>query len=125
MVEMNNLSYKLGGLLYVPANNNTIVNHIRNNDYDKLTSIVFCLEDSIMDEYLEESERFLLNTLLELEQLKNSNVKIPFVFIRVRTPNHLNSILKKYEKQLHILTGFILPKFDDSNAKTYRKIIKK
>jgi len=59
------LQYMVGGLLYSPAINSGIAERITNGYFPCLTSIAFCLEDSIRDEALEEAE-------LELELVKKS-----------------------------------------------------
>ena len=74
-----------------------------------MTSIVFCLEDSIKDEALPMAEIELCNTL---SKLKESYSELPLLFVRVRTPEHMKKIHKMIEGQEDIITGYILPKFD-------------
>ena len=109
------LQYKIGGLLYMPAFQENIVEKIKNNSVDCLTSVAFCLEDSIRDEALADAEETLKNILQNLQQLKN----FPLIFIRIRTPEHFLAVYKKYEKFNDIITGYIFPKFDLYNAESY------
>ena len=50
------LQYMVGGLLYSPAINVGLAEKIDNGCFPCLTSMAFCLEDSIRDEALEEAE---------------------------------------------------------------------
>lgn len=53
------LQYMVGGLLYSPAINVGLAEKIDNGCFPCLTSMAFCLEDSIRDEALEEAEAVL------------------------------------------------------------------
>ncbi len=114
------LEYMIGGLLYTPALNTSIAKKLINNEFECLTSIAFCLEDSIRDEALVMAEIELCKTL---DELKSSNAKLPLLFIRVRTPEHLKKVHKMVEKYRNILTGYILPKFDLTNCNEYADLI--
>lgn len=120
MNDKDKLKYAVGGLLYTPATNTSIAGKIINNSIPFLTSIAFCLEDTINDDKLEEAEECLNNTLKELAY---SSKELPLIFIRIRNPEHLVKLIKKYEKYVDTITGWILPKFDLSNVKEYVKII--
>lgn len=118
--EKDILAYSIGGLLYTPALNTKIADKIIQKKYDCLTSIAFCLEDSIKDEALPMAEIELCNTL---SKLKKSNSKFPLLFVRVRTPEHMKKIHNMIEEQEDIITGYILPKFDLSNCDEYSALI--
>ena len=94
MTETNKkiLQYQIGGLLYMPAFQKNIVEKIKNNSIEKLTSIAFCLEDSIRDDALPEAEETLKSILQNLKNLP----KLPLIFIRVRTPEHFQAVHKAY-----------------------------
>ncbi len=113
------IPYKVGGLLYTPATNMTISDKIRHHSIDFLTSIVFCLEDSIGDAELPEAESNLKEILMSLKDTDN----LPLMFIRVRTPNHLEHLYEYLENNLENVTGFVLPKFDMSNIDDYFEVI--
>lgn len=114
------LKYMVGGLLYMPAFQKNIIKKIENNSIECLTSIAFCLEDSIRDEALPEAEDTLVEILQELNTIKN---KLPLIFIRVRSPEHLQSVHDKLSDLNNILTGYIFPKFDLNNAENYAAVI--
>ena len=116
----NILQYMVGGLLYMPAFQKNIIDKLKNKTIDCLTSIAFCLEDSIRDEALPEAEETLKYILQELKPLSQN---LPLIFIRVRSPEHLQSIHEKLSNFTGMITGYILPKFDLNNAENYAAII--
>ena len=115
MFDKEILQYKVGGLLYMPAFQKNIVQKVAENKFPQLTSVAFCLEDSISDDSLEAAESSLKIILQELESLKN----LPLVFVRIRSPRHLETFHEAIGLKSKILTGYILPKFDMSNAAAY------
>lgn len=103
----------------MPAFQKNIVGKIKSNSVDCLTSIAFCLEDSVRDEVLDEAENTLIKILRELQPNKN----LPLIFVRVRSPEHLPAVHKKLSGLTEILTGYIFPKFDLRNAKNYSDVL--
>ncbi|MCM1132850.1 MAG: HpcH/HpaI aldolase/citrate lyase family protein [Ruminococcus flavefaciens] len=121
LVDENEIiPYKVGGLLYTPATNRTIVDKLKNHTIDCLTSIVFCLEDSIGDSELPEAESNLREVLTALKGTEN----LPLMFIRVRTPSHLAHLWEYLDGNLENVTGFVLPKFDRGNIDDYFEIVR-
>lgn len=114
------LAYKVGPLLYMPADQANIVEKIKRKSIKNLTSIAFCLEDTIADDYLKEAEQKLLFILGELQELNN----LPYIFVRIRNPQHMAEMMERLKPYNKILTGYILPKFDTTNSKEYIKVIK-
>lgn len=120
--KKNILQYSLGGLMYSPAANETIADSLINKKYPSVRSIAFCLEDAIEDSAVEKAEEQLY---LSFEKIQNavkeqkiSISELPIFFIRVRNPEMIERVYKKIE-DFGLLTGFILPKFDTSNAADY------
>ena len=120
--EEEQLKYSIGGLLYVPAMNKKLPQKVREKKFPNLTSLAFCLEDTIKDEYLEEAE-LSLNVILG--ELKKLNSALPLIFIRIRTPEHMRHVYELYQDYRDIITGYILPKFDLSNMDGYISLIRK
>ena len=112
MFDKEVLPYKVGGLLYMPAFQKNIVQKIAEKKLPHLNSAAFCLEDSIRDESLEDAETSLKFILQELEGLED----LPLIFVRIRSPRHLETFHEEIGSRSKILTGYILPKFDMSNA---------
>ena len=115
----NLLPYQVGGLLYTPALNTGIVKKILEGSYPGLTSLAFCLEDSIQDASLEEAQKQLKQSL---NAIKRSGVATPLLFVRVRTPGHMDQIHHMLAEDEAVLTGYVLPKFDLSNGPDYVKL---
>lgn len=120
MLDKEVLSYKVGGLLYMPAFQKNIVQKIAEKKLPHLNSAAFCLEDSIRDESLEDAETSLKFILQELEGLED----LPLIFIRIRSPQHLEAFHEEIGSRSKILTGYILPKFDMSNAGEFISLAK-
>ncbi len=120
--SIETLAYKIGGLLYAPAINTGVAAKIAEDAYPCLTSIAFCLEDSILDCALESAEESLVNTLAAIKEQVPTE-KLPLIFVRVRTPSHLVHISERLAELENILTGYILPKFDSSNGGEYAEDI--
>ncbi len=119
------LQYQVGGLLYTPAIHAGIADKLKNNAYPSLTSMAFCLEDSIQDSALAEAEMDLKATLKAIHEKSIPDNQMPLLFVRIRNPQHLNRIHKQLGLEESLLTGYILPKFDMTNAEEYAGIFKR
>ena len=117
---LTDLPYCVGGLLYTPAINTEIAQKLINHEYANLTSIAFCLEDSIDDAYLPIAEQHLKETL---KQLINHGDDLPLIFIRVRDCDHLFHIHNLLGREESVVAGYIFPKFDLSNVSDYCRAI--
>ena len=119
MLDRDFLQYKVGGLLYMPAFQRNFVHKLAQNKLPKLSSVAFCLEDSIQDSAVDEAEASLKIILRELEQLE---ADLPLIFVRIRSPRHLETFHESIGAKSKILTGYILPKFDMQNASAYLNV---
>lgn len=117
------LQYAVGALLYMPATNVKIADEIINRRYSALKSLVLCLEDSIGDSMVEEAERCVESILSKLHfAIENDTISIddlPLIFIRVREIGQMTRIFERCKNTINVITGFVLPKFDKSNAARY------
>lgn len=129
MLDREILQYSIGALMYTPASDQTIADDLQNKKFLGLKSLALCLEDSIGDDSLRLAETKLLDSLLKIhqsiEQGKIISEEIPLLFVRVRSAEQLDIIYEQMGNSADILCGFILPKFNLSNAENYRSIIKK
>ena len=122
-IDDENLAYKVGGLLYTPALRKGIDQKILNNKIEALMSVSFCLEDSLADSALGEAEanlKFMLTNIYRTDKRD-----LPLMFIRIRSPEHMEHIHEFLGEAESPVTGYILPKFDFSNAEKYLKLAKK
>lgn len=118
-LENESLPYMVGGLLYTPAINGGVAEKIEKRAYPCLTSMAFCLEDSIRDDALDAAEIALKMTLDKLCASCINRDELPLLFVRVRAPEHLIHTDDMLGESAEILTGYILPKFDLSNSSEY------
>ena len=109
--------YELGGTLYVPIMQKNLELIIERKKYHYLKSIIICFEDSTS---LFDMEKGMERLGRVLEHFSISDVK---VFIRPRNIENLKNILKF--KNIDMIDGFALPKFDTSNMAEYLSIFKK
>ncbi|MBT2690278.1 HpcH/HpaI aldolase/citrate lyase family protein [Bacillus sp. ISL-47] len=109
------LAYSLGATLYMPATRPNIHQDLLSKKHSGLTSMVICLEDAIGDDEVERAEELLS---AELESLSMDLAKglcheedLPLIFVRIRNFEQLLRLKRKVPNGLHLLTGFVLPKF--------------
>lgn len=111
-------AYMVGALLYTPAIYEGVAEKIQANH---IQSMVFCLEDSIADGALAQAEQTLKQTL---QAIKAKDIcSLPMIFVRVRSPQHLQHVHKMIDDETDVIAGYILPKFDLSNANEYKNLI--
>jgi citrate lyase beta subunit len=117
------LQYCLGATLYMPGTKD-VIDKMLTRSLGGLTSMVMCFEDAIQEDQVEDAEANVLKHLNSLadgvESGAISQAEIPLIFLRVR--NHTQ--YKKFATRLDIstasmLSGFVFPKFDSSNADDY------
>jgi len=113
-------AYRVGGLLYTPALKKGVDIKILNNEIKDLTSAAFCLEDSIHDSALEAAEANLSEMLTNIYSSGRSD--LPMLFIRIRSPEHMKHIHELLGETENVVAGYILPKFDLSNAERYLEL---
>lgn len=120
------LKYALGATLYMPALRHDLLDLILKNKYPRLSSMVFCLEDSIPEDKVKKAEENLKKVFINIkENIKSGKVNIdslPLMFVRVRNVSQFKSFLK--EKEIFsLLTGFCFPKFDSNNGEEYLSVL--
>lgn len=122
------LQYAVGALLYTPAVHKKIGEDLIAERYSQLSSLVLCLEDSVLDYLLPEAEQQLINTVQQVHRAIHAGEvaedHLPLLFIRVRSPQQMLSIAGRIGPALRIITGFALPKFDSSNQEGYCQVIR-
>jgi citrate lyase beta subunit len=122
-VTKEDLAYRVGSLLYVPALNHKAIGTIVGKGIHGAMSIAFCLEDSIVDSAVGLAESKVLETITVLSAKKANDEEAPLYFIRVRGPEQMKMIAESLKGALCALCGFIIPKFDLSNAHEYIQAI--
>ncbi|MEV8145997.1 HpcH/HpaI aldolase/citrate lyase family protein [Specibacter sp. NPDC078709] len=103
----------LGGTLYTPANRPNLVKDILRQRDLGCVSMVLCLEDSIPDADVASAEDNVVSTL---EVLAEYDEALPLLFVRVRTPEQMLSVGRRAGAATGVLTGFVIPKFDNESG---------
>lgn len=106
----------LGATLYCPATRPQLANDIVRRGARGVVSIVVCLEDSVADHDLLAAER---NAVAQLRQLGRSGQSVPMIFVRVRSVDQIPMIVDALGDQVHVLSGFVVPKFNQHNGNAY------
>lgn len=117
------LPYRVGGLLYFPATKKDIAEKLADHSIRNLSSIAFCLEDAIQESARSLAEATLKESLAALRERGGRD--LPLIFVRICTPEHLSHVHTLLGEDEALLTGYILPKFDESNAEAYAAFFKK
>ncbi|MGH8862107.1 MAG: HpcH/HpaI aldolase/citrate lyase family protein, partial [Jatrophihabitantaceae bacterium] len=114
------LANALGATLYTPATRPKLADDIARRAQQGVTSMVACLEDSIPDRALLEGEQ---NAIAQLRHYAGTRPDGPLLFVRVRTPDQIPMIMDGLADDVHVLTGFVLPKFTPVNGPDYLSAI--
>jgi citrate lyase beta subunit len=121
------LSFAVGAALYTPATRQTIADDILSGKHEGLASMVLDLEDAVGDHQVELAEECLIQQIHRLSAwIQHGTLNthsLPLLFIRVRSPEQMNTILTLLADNVELLTGFVLPKFTVDNAHHYLKIL--
>lgn len=106
--------FRLGASMYVPGTQSrrNLVSIGNGEKYPFLRSVIFCLEDAVSIENLEQAIYNIRKMLPLLE--KGSG---PLRFIRVRNPEVLGRVLRM--KGIENIDGFVLPKLTADNMPYY------
>lgn len=122
----SSIYYSVGALLYCPANNQTISNSIISERFGTKYSLALCLEDTIGDDFVQETEQKLISSLQHIFMKKEeTDFFLPKIFIRVRCPEQINALYERAGAACGLITGFIIPKFALDNADSYIKAVEK
>jgi citrate lyase beta subunit len=107
---------ELGASLYVPATRNDLIAIGQGVQIPNLRSLIYCTEDSILEQ----------DVPVAIEQIK---LTLPYLehrmmrFIRARNPLVLEQLL--HLNHIDRITGFVLPKISANNLGYYLKTIRK
>lgn len=118
-------AYSVGALLYCPANNEGIVNSLASEKFGRHFSLALCLEDTIQDDCVAQAEEKLVFSLKTLHMRQaDKRFFLPRLFIRVRNPGQIESLLDRLGNARALVTGFNIPKFSLENADAYIQVIR-
>ena len=119
-MKNNSIYYSVGPLMYCPANKTTIASSLTNNRFGTNFSLALCLEDTINDNFVEEAEMNLINSLHEIYNVNQKDeLPLPNIFIRVREHQQIHRLFEKLGSCHELVKGIIVPKFSLDNADLY------
>ena len=107
------LATALGATLYSPADRPQLAQDVQKLAVRGVTSMVLCLEDSIADSNLAAAERNLVH---HLEVLAEVRAPLPQLFVRVRTADQIDALVRDLGPAARVLSGFVLPKFVEEDG---------
>ncbi|EMF46039.1 Citrate lyase beta chain [Planococcus halocryophilus Or1] len=87
-----------------------------NGEYSKgafagLTTLIICLEDAVADTELEQAEKNAISEFKKLEEASAEQLAAgPILFLRIRTPDQLDKLIKNAGTALSVITGIVFPK---------------
>jgi citrate lyase beta subunit len=116
----------LGAVLYSPATLEHAAERLFSGFWPGVTAMVFCLEDAIADRDLVEGERrvrALLATVRALTDAAGNRSGLPYLFVRVRSPEHFERLLESWGSLSDELDGVVLPKIGALNASRYLGLV--
>ncbi|MEN0012396.1 MAG: HpcH/HpaI aldolase/citrate lyase family protein [Solirubrobacteraceae bacterium] len=125
-VDVDAVGAALGAVLYVPATTPKAAERLLSNYWPSVTAMVFCLEDAIADRDLGEAEARVDEMLRQVRarvQAAGSRDSVPYVFVRVRDPRHLERLLGEWGDLAAELDGVVLPKVGADQARAFMKIV--
>ncbi|MFK4116945.1 HpcH/HpaI aldolase/citrate lyase family protein [Streptomyces longwoodensis] len=109
------LSAALGATLYSPATRPRLADDVVKQGANGVVSMVLCLEDSIGDEDVPAGEENLVRQFADLDGRTagggRTDVGLPLLFIRVRTPEQIPDLVGRLGPAVRLLSGFVVPKF--------------
>lgn len=119
-MKNNVIYYSVGALLYCPANKKTIADAIIKEKFGSKFSLALCLEDTINDNFVEEAESILIDSIKKIyDASQTRSFYLPKIFIRVRKPEQIMKLTRSFEESRCIITGYIIPKFSTENSDDY------
>lgn len=115
---MQNFKYlHLGASIYVPSNRKDLITIVKGLKF-KARSIIFCTEDSILEEEVPQGIHNIKEMLPHIDPLTKT-----LFFVRVRNTEVLKRILEL--PYIERLSGFVFPKITADNFKEYMDILPK
>ncbi|MBJ7469909.1 MAG: HpcH/HpaI aldolase/citrate lyase family protein [Solirubrobacteraceae bacterium] len=116
----------LGAVLYVPATTPRAGERLLSGYWPAVTAMVFCLEDAIADRDLPAAEQQVLELLQRVRdhvERAGSRESVPYLFVRVRDPEHLERLLVQWGGLASELDGVVLPKVGAERAAEFLTIV--
>ncbi|MFF5364981.1 HpcH/HpaI aldolase/citrate lyase family protein [Streptomyces scabiei] len=108
------LAAALGATLYSPATRERLADDVAKQAGRGVVSMVLCLEDSIGDAEVPDAEENLVRQFADLAE--RPDVDLPLLFIRVRLPEQIPDLVRRFGPAARLLSGFVFPKFTEERG---------
>ncbi|GAQ64950.1 HpcH/HpaI aldolase/citrate lyase family protein [Streptomyces scabiei] len=108
------LAAALGATLYSPATRERLADDVVKQAGRGVVSMVLCLEDSIGDAEVPGAEENLVRQFADLAE--RPDVDLPLLFIRVRLPEQIPDLVRRFGPDARLLSGFVFPKFTEERG---------
>ncbi|WP_371580636.1 HpcH/HpaI aldolase/citrate lyase family protein [Streptomyces sp. NBC_01314] len=108
------LAAALGATLYSPATRERLADDIVKQAGRGVVSMVLCLEDSIDDAEVVGAEENLVRQFADLAG--RPDAELPLLFIRVRFPEQIPDLVRRFGPAVRLLSGFVFPKFTEERG---------
>jgi citrate lyase beta subunit len=115
------LAVGLGATLYTPGIRPDLAETVLKRGRSGCASMVLCLEDAVADADVGLAEDNVVAAVKDLARRDASALEsLPLLFIRPRTPEQLLDVGRRLGAAAGLLTGFVLPKFENSSGRAER-----
>lgn len=116
------LAVGLGATLYTPGTRPGLAEGVLRRARSGCTSAVLCLEDAVADSALEGAEDNVVSAVAQLADLDAPARarELPLLFVRPRSPEQLLALGRRLGAAAEVLTGFVLPKFENATGRGER-----
>lgn len=115
------LAVGLGATLYTPGTRAELAETILKRARAGCASAVLCLEDAVADSHVARAEDNVVATVTDLAgRDERSAAAFPLLFVRPRTPEQLLRVGRRLGPAAGLLTGFVLPKFENASGRGER-----
>ncbi|MET9123118.1 MULTISPECIES: HpcH/HpaI aldolase/citrate lyase family protein [unclassified Streptomyces] len=108
------LAAALGATLYSPATRPQLADDVLKQAARGVVSMVLCLEDSIDDSEVVAAEQNLVRQFADLAA--RPAAELPLLFVRVREPEQIPDLVRRFGASVRLLSGFVLPKFTEERG---------
>lgn len=122
------LALCLGAAMYTPGTRMQLADELLDKKFPQLTTLIIDLEDAVADIDLERALENTYSTLVKIDAFLTARMEeaeLPLLFVRVRTPKHFEEVVAKLRPVQHILTGYVMPKFELENGAAFLHILKR
>ncbi|MCX5283095.1 HpcH/HpaI aldolase/citrate lyase family protein [Streptomyces sp. NBC_00198] len=109
------LAAALGATLYSPATRPQLADDIVKQTTRGVVSMVLCLEDSIDDSEVVGAEENLVRQFTDLAARPDTG-ETPLLFVRVRHPEQIPDLVRRFGPAVRLLSGFVMPKFTEERG---------